>query len=57
MSTLNITIELADDGVRKGWDAYTAIGRSDVPLYLGGIAAGIFRDSEGHVVGKWVVTA
>jgi hypothetical protein len=55
MSTLTITIELGNDAMKSGYDAYQAIAKSSIPHNRGEDAEGDISDENGNSVGSWKI--
>ncbi len=52
---LTIRIDLENDAMQDGYDAYQAIAQSSIPHNRGEKEEGDIRDSNGNVVGTWKV--
>ena len=54
---LRITIELGNDAMQDGYDAFQAIAKSGIAHNKGQVDDGTIRDDNGNTVGEWEITA
>lgn len=52
---LTIVIDLGNEAMQDGYDAYQAIAKSNIPHHRGGPDDGTISDGNGNTVGTWIV--
>jgi len=54
---LTITIELGNDAMQDGYDAFQALAKSGIAQNKGQVGDGTIRDDNGNTVGEWEISA